>query len=128
MISHGIFPILTPNFPKFVCFLSPLKLRRNLESPHFPMFSPKCRQCKIRKREMVMEKSWKKYFVKYVGTLNNKLIPPLFLSSPHQVFKHLFKDGLEIQRDRIRELRRYAKEEREHRAERQQNELESIEN
>ncbi|XP_028395507.1 uncharacterized protein LOC114519557 [Dendronephthya gigantea] len=45
-----------------------------------------------------------------------------------QVFKNLFEDGLEIQKQRVRELRSYAKEQRELRALKQQNELESIEN
>ena len=56
-------------------FVTVKKLSSNLESPHFPMFSAKCRECKFGKRNghgnsrnghgKVMEK----YFVKYVGTL-----------------------------------------------------------
>ena len=45
-----------------------------------------------------------------------------------QIFKRLFEDGLEIQKQRIRELREYAKEKRETLAQRQQNEIESLEN
>ena len=45
-----------------------------------------------------------------------------------KVFKNLFQDGLEIQKERVRELRTYAKEQREMRAVKQQNELESLEN
>ncbi|CAB4004565.1 centrosomal of 95 kDa-like [Paramuricea clavata] len=45
-----------------------------------------------------------------------------------QIFKNLFEDGLEIQKQRVHELRTYAKEQREKRAVRQQNELESLEN
>ena len=44
------------------------------------------------------------------------------------IFRSLFKDGLNIQKDRIRELRRYAKEQREMRNKRQQDELENLEN
>ena len=45
-----------------------------------------------------------------------------------QIFKKLFDDGLDIQKQRIRELREYAKEKREALAQRQQNEIESLEN
>lgn len=45
-----------------------------------------------------------------------------------QIFKRLFEDGLDIQKQRIRELREYAKEQRETLAQRQQNEIESLEN
>ena len=45
-----------------------------------------------------------------------------------QVFKRLFNDGLDIQRERIRELRKYAKEQRQERTRRQQQELEALEN
>ena len=65
--------------PKFyqiyMFFVTAKKLISNLESPHFPMFSTKCRECKFGKRDgrgksrnvhgKVMDKS----FVKYVGTL-----------------------------------------------------------
>lgn len=49
-------------------------------------------------------------------------------SFPFQIFKNLFEDGLEIQKQRVHELRSYAKEQREKRAVRQQDELESLEN
>lgn len=45
-----------------------------------------------------------------------------------QIFKRLFEDGLDIQKQRIRELREYAKEKREALAQKQQNEIESLEN
>ena len=45
-----------------------------------------------------------------------------------QVFKRLFRDGLDIQKERIRELRTYAKEQRQERARRQQQQLDSLEN
>ena len=65
MISYGILPIL----PQIcIVLVNTKKLSSNLESLHFPMFSAKCCECKIGKRdghEMVMEK----YFVKSVGTL-----------------------------------------------------------
>ena len=45
-----------------------------------------------------------------------------------QVFKRLFNDGLDIQKERIRELQKYAREQRQQRATRQQQELEALEN
>lgn len=45
-----------------------------------------------------------------------------------QIFKRLFEDGLHIQKQRIHELREYAKEKREAMAQKQQNEIESLEN
>ena len=68
MISYGILTVLAPNFTKFVCFFAK-KLSINLEIPHFLMFSAKCCECKIVKRDgygksrsghgKVIEKSWK---------------------------------------------------------------------
>jgi len=48
--------------------------------------------------------------------------------SVFKVFKKLFNDGLSIQKERIRDLRNYAKEQRQERAKRQQLELEALEN
>lgn len=45
-----------------------------------------------------------------------------------QVFKKLFQDGLEIQKERIRELRKYAKEHRDSEAKTQRDQIESMEN
>ena len=45
-----------------------------------------------------------------------------------QVFKKLFRDGLDIQKERIRELRRYAREQRQRRAEKHHTDLVSLEN
>ena len=66
--------------PKFyqICifFVSAKKLSSNLESPHFPMFSAKCCECRIGKRDGPRKsrnghgKVMDKYFVKYVGTLS----------------------------------------------------------
>ena len=56
-------------------FVTAKKLSSNLESPHFPMFSAKCRECKIGKRDGHGKsrnghgKVTDKYFVKYVETL-----------------------------------------------------------
>jgi len=45
-----------------------------------------------------------------------------------QIFKRLFNDGLDIQKEHIRELHRYSREQRQERARRQQQELEALEN
>ncbi|XP_022092702.1 centrosomal protein of 95 kDa-like isoform X2 [Acanthaster planci] len=45
-----------------------------------------------------------------------------------QIFKKLFEDGLNIQKARIRDLRKYAREKREEAAKRQQDEIDSLEN
>ena len=61
MNSHGILP------PNVFCHRQEIEL--DLESPHFPMSSALCCECKIGKNDghgKVMDK----YFVKYVGTLN----------------------------------------------------------
>ena len=65
--------------PKFdqICmfFVTGKKLSSNLESPLFPMFSTKCRECNIGKRNGHGKsrnghgKVKEKYFVKSVGTL-----------------------------------------------------------
>jgi hypothetical protein len=43
-----------------------------------------------------------------------------------QIFRKLFKDGLEIQKDRIKDLRKYAKEQRDKQTTKQRNEVESL--
>ena len=57
-------------------FVTAKKVSSKLESPHFQMFSAKCRECKIRKRDGYGKsnnghgKVMDKYFVKYyMGTL-----------------------------------------------------------
>ena len=45
-----------------------------------------------------------------------------------QVFKKLFEEGLKTQRDRIRDLRQYSRDQREERSQKQRDELTSIEN
>ncbi|XP_025093826.1 centrosomal protein of 95 kDa-like isoform X3 [Pomacea canaliculata] len=44
------------------------------------------------------------------------------------IFKNLFKDGLSIQKERILEMRRYAKDQREKQDQRRQDEIDSLEN
>ena len=50
--SHGILPLLPPNCTKFVSFFATTKkLIIRVESLHFPVFSTKCREYKIKKRD-----------------------------------------------------------------------------
>ncbi len=71
----------------------------------------------------------------------NELVPPvhvylytgrpvvyLTVSKLHQIFRQAFEEGLELQRERVRELRRYAKEKKQSLAREQQDHLESLEN
>jgi hypothetical protein len=45
-----------------------------------------------------------------------------------QIFKKLFDEGLKIQTDRIQDLRKYARDQRDERAKKQRDHLQSIEN
>jgi len=45
-----------------------------------------------------------------------------------QIFKQLFNEGLDIQKQRIREMRKYAREQREAKAKKNADQVESIEN
>ena len=45
-----------------------------------------------------------------------------------QIFRRTFEEGLELQRERIRELKRYAKEKKEEHAKKHQDQLESMDN
>ena len=49
-------------------------------------------------------------------------------SREEQIFRELFNEGLEIQKNRISEIRKYCKEKREARNHQQKNEVESLEN
>ena len=50
VINHGILPILPPNCRKYVNFFATTeKLSICVESLHFPVFSAKSSECKIKK-------------------------------------------------------------------------------
>ena len=49
-------------------------------------------------------------------------------SKEEQIFRELFDEGLEIQKNRIAEIRKYCREKRQARTHQQQNEVESLEN
>ncbi|KAK2184386.1 hypothetical protein NP493_267g00008 [Ridgeia piscesae] len=68
----------------------------------------------------------RRYYNDYQVQMRSKMLKKR--TKEEQVFKKLFRDGLDIQKERIRELRRYAREQREHRAERHHADLVSLEN
>ena len=57
-----------------------------------------------------------------------KLSSSFFVVSVLQIFRRAFEDGLDIQRERARELQRYAKEKQQSLAKRHREQLESMEN
>lgn len=62
------------------------------------------------------------YTYKFLGKLQ------IFFFNCWQIFKNLFEEGLEIQKQRLRDLRAYAQEKRDEQRREHQNELESLEN
>ncbi|KAL4227155.1 Centrosomal protein of 95 kDa [Mactra antiquata] len=80
---------------------------------------------KIHERRMQSARS-RHYYDEYQVRMRSKMLKRR--TREEMVFKKLFKDGLEIQKERIKELRKYAKEQRESQAKAQRNEIESMEN
>uniref|UniRef100_H3B4N8 Centrosomal protein 95 n=1 Tax=Latimeria chalumnae TaxID=7897 RepID=H3B4N8_LATCH len=68
----------------------------------------------------------KKYYNEYHVQLRAKMMRAR--TREERIFKTLFEEGLDIQKQRLRELRLYAKEKREEQKRRHKNELESMEN
>lgn len=68
----------------------------------------------------------RKYYDEYQVLMRSKMLRKR--TQEELIFKKLFRESLDIQKERIRDLRRYAREQRSVRAEKQQNELESLEN
>ncbi|XP_062886666.1 centrosomal protein of 95 kDa-like isoform X1 [Mobula hypostoma] len=68
----------------------------------------------------------KKYYNDYHVQLHAKMMRAR--TREERIFKNLFEGGLEIQKQRLRELKAYTKEKREEHKKRQQEELESMEN
>lgn len=68
----------------------------------------------------------RKYYDEFV--IRNKAKMLKKRGKEEKIFKELFEDGLDIQKQRIREMREYAKEQKEKNARKQQNEIESMEN
>ncbi|XP_040187587.1 centrosomal protein of 95 kDa isoform X2 [Rana temporaria] len=68
----------------------------------------------------------KKYYEDYHVQLGAKLMRAR--TREEKIMKNLFEEGLEIQKQRLRELRSYTKEQREEQGKRHKDELESMEN
>uniref|UniRef100_A0A8C3QXX5 Centrosomal protein 95 n=1 Tax=Cyanoderma ruficeps TaxID=181631 RepID=A0A8C3QXX5_9PASS len=68
----------------------------------------------------------RKYYQEYRAQLRAKLLRAR--TREEKIFKNLFEEGLEIQKQRLRDLRAYAQEKRDEQRREHQNELESLEN
>ncbi|XP_068672596.1 centrosomal protein of 95 kDa-like isoform X1 [Montipora foliosa] len=82
-------------------------------------------RAKLREKRQVSARA-RRYYDEYELRMRARMLKRR--TREEQIFKKLFQDGLDIQKQRIRELREYAKEKREALAEKQQNEIESLEN
>ncbi|XP_020638049.3 centrosomal protein of 95 kDa isoform X2 [Pogona vitticeps] len=82
-------------------------------------------QNKLRERRQQIARS-KKYYQDYRVQLRAKMMRAR--TREEQIFKNLFEEGLEIQKQRLHELRAYAKEKRAEQRRQHQDELESMEN
>lgn len=80
---------------------------------------------KLREKRQISARA-RRYYDEYEVRMRARMLKRR--TREEQIFKKLFDDGLDIQKQRIRELREYAKEKREALAQRQQNEIESLEN
>ncbi|XP_061187769.1 centrosomal protein of 95 kDa-like [Saccostrea echinata] len=68
----------------------------------------------------------RKYYDDYQVRMRSKMLKRR--TREEMIFRKLFKDGLDIQKDRVRELKKYAQEQRDSQASAQRNEIESMEN
>ncbi|XP_020856424.1 centrosomal protein of 95 kDa isoform X4 [Phascolarctos cinereus] len=85
----------------------------------------KSTQMKIKERRQQIIRA-KKYYEDYRVQLHAKMIRTR--TREEVIFKNLFREGLEIQKLRLQELRNYAKDKREEQKRLHENELESLEN
>ncbi|KAH0629296.1 hypothetical protein JD844_011250, partial [Phrynosoma platyrhinos] len=82
-------------------------------------------QNKVRERRQQIARA-KKYYQDYRVQLRAKMMRAR--TREERIFKSLFEEGLEIQKQRLHELRSYAKEKRAEQRKQHQDELESMEN
>lgn len=80
---------------------------------------------RLHERRMQSARS-RNYYDEYQVRMRAKMLKRR--TKEEMVFKKLFRDGLDIQRERIKELRKYAGEQRESQAKVQRDEIESMEN
>ncbi|KAJ1129573.1 hypothetical protein NDU88_007940 [Pleurodeles waltl] len=82
-------------------------------------------QNKMREKRQQIARA-KKYYEDYHVQLRAKMMRSK--TREERIFKDLFEEGLEIQKERLRDVRSYAKEKREEQKNRHKDELESMEN
>ncbi|XP_072501525.1 centrosomal protein of 95 kDa isoform X2 [Notamacropus eugenii] len=85
----------------------------------------KSTQMKIKERRQQIVRA-KKYYEDYRVQLHGKMMRAR--TREEMIFKNLFREGLEIQKLRLQELRNYAKDKREEQKKLHENELQSLEN
>nr|XP_056707857.1 centrosomal protein of 95 kDa [Euleptes europaea] len=85
----------------------------------------KCAQNKMRERHQQIVRA-KKYYQDYRVQLRAKMMRAR--TREERIFKNLFEEGLDIQKQRLHELREYAKDKRAEQVRQHQAELESMEN
>ncbi|XP_051851244.1 centrosomal protein of 95 kDa isoform X2 [Antechinus flavipes] len=89
------------------------------------MCRQKATQMKIKERRQQIIRA-KKYYEDYRVQLHAKMMRAR--TREEMIFKNLFREGLEIQKLRLQELRNYAKDKREEQKKLHENELQSLEN
>ncbi|KAF1408044.1 Centrosomal protein of 95 kDa, partial [Spheniscus magellanicus] len=82
-------------------------------------------QNKVREKRQQIARA-RKYYEDYRVQLRAKMMRAR--TREERIFKHLFEEGLEIQKQRLKDLRAYAREKRAEQRREHQNELESMEN
>ncbi|NXR77522.1 CEP95 protein, partial [Pycnonotus jocosus] len=87
-------------------------------------YRQKWAQNKVTERRQQVARA-RKYYEDYRVQLRAKLLRAR--TREEKIFKNLFEEGLEIQKQRLRDLRAYAQEKREEQRREHQNELESLE-
>ncbi len=80
---------------------------------------------KIREKRVQSARA-RKYYEEYQIRMRSKMLKKR--TKEELIFKELFKEGLQIQKERLRGLRSYAKEQRTRQSQRQQNYIDSMEN
>ncbi|NXR41763.1 CEP95 protein, partial [Zosterops hypoxanthus] len=89
------------------------------------MYRQRWAQNKVTERRQQVARA-RKYYQDYRVQLRAKLLRAR--TREEKIFKNLFEEGLELQKQRLRDLRAYAQEKRDEQRREHQNELESLEN
>ncbi|NWR70072.1 CEP95 protein, partial [Centropus unirufus] len=99
--------------------------KRRLQELKQRICRQKWAQNKVREKHQQMARA-RKYYEDYRVQLRAKMMRAR--TREERIFKNLFEEGLEIQKQRLKDLRAYAQEKRAERRREHQNELESMEN